>query len=70
MASKEQLRKIALYCDKYNGNNEEKLTLRNSYDELHESCTNCTHYTGKGFCDLDLIDKVLSSMSMELDFKS
>jgi len=70
MASKEQLRKIALYCDKYNGNNEEKLTLRNSYDELHESCTNCTHYTDKGFCDLDLIDKVLSSMSMELDFKS
>lgn len=70
MASKEQLRKIALYCDEYNGKNDEKLSLRSSYEELHENCTNCTHYTEKGFCELDLIGKVLSSMSMELDFKS
>jgi len=70
MASKEQLRKIALYCDEYDGKNDEKLTLRSSYEELYENCTNCTHYTEKKVCELDLIDKVLSSMSMEQDLKS
>lgn len=70
MASKEQLRKIALYCDEYNGKNEEKFTLRSSYEELYENCTNCSHYNEKGLCELDLIDKVLSSMSMEQQFKS
>lgn len=71
MASIEQLRKIALWCDKYNSEtNREELIMKNSSEERHESCTNCTHYTREGRCELDLIDKVLSSMSMELDFKS
>ncbi len=70
MASKEQLRKIAMYCDEYNCKNDDKLTLRNSSEDLHENCTNCTHFNEKGHCELDLIDKVLSSMSMEQQFKS
>lgn len=71
MASLEQLRKIALWCDKYNGETDkDSLSLKNSVEEKRESCTNCTHYTREGRCELDLIDKVLSSMSMELDFKS
>lgn len=70
MASKEQLRKIALYCDKYISNIDERQTLTSSYEEKYENCTNCEHYTKKGTCSLDLIDKVLTSMSMEQEFKS
>lgn len=60
MESKEQLRKIAIYCDEYDS----KIS-----NDKHESCTNCSHYHNLR-CDLDLIDKVLSSLSMDLDLKS
>lgn len=60
MESKEQLRKIAIYCDKYNSNISK---------DKHESCINCSHYYNLK-CELDLIDKVLSSLSMDLDLKS
>ena len=70
MASREQLRKIALYCDEYTTKSKDRLTLQNSSEKLHESCINCIHYNEKGLCDLDLVDKGLSSMSMEQDFKS
>lgn len=60
MASKEQLRKIAIYCDKYN-----PISSKSKI----ESCENCTHYTEEKICDIDLIDKVLSSLAMELDLK-
>ena len=69
MASKEQLRKIALYCDEYRSNRGDRQTLTSSYEDRYENCTNCKHYTNSK-CELDLIDKVLSSMSMEQDFKS
>ena len=35
----------------------------------YESCENCTHFTDEGKCDINLIDKVLSNMAMELDQK-
>lgn len=74
MASKEQLRKIAIYCDSYTPKEDENsLNLYsniNVYDKKFESCENCTHFTKEGKCDIDLIDKVLSSLSMELDLKS
>jgi hypothetical protein len=69
MASKEQLRKIAIYCDEYKSKNNDNQTLTSSYEDRYESCTNCKHYTNNK-CSLDLVDKVLSSMSMEVDFKS
>lgn len=71
MASKEQLRKIALYCDKYNP--VENNSIRSSasdYVKKYDNCINCSHYNNKGRCNLNLIDKVLSSMAMELDLKS
>jgi hypothetical protein len=70
MASKEQLRKIALYCDEYSSNRDNRQTLTSSFEERYENCTNCKHYTEKGTCDLNLIDKVLTSMSMDQEFKS
>lgn len=70
MASKEQLRKVALRCDEYNAKQDESSSLKSSYEELYETCTNCIHYNEHGHCELDLIDKTLSSMSMELDLKS
>lgn len=70
MASKEQLRKIALYCDKYNKVRGEDTGLKSSSHEEFDNCTRCSHYNKEGRCELDLIDKVLSSMAMELDFKS
>lgn len=70
MASAEQLRKIPLYCDKYSIESVDKNSLTNSIEDEHDSCLKCAHYNEKGLCNLGLIDKVLSSMSMELDFKS
>ena len=70
MASKEQLRKIAIYCDSYTPKEEDSLNISsNVYEEKYESCENCTHFTREGKCDINLIDKVLSSLSMELDLK-
>lgn len=69
MESLEQLRKIAIYCDEYRSNLGEKNNLRSSsQEESFESCTNCNNYS-RGKCELDLIDKVLSSLSMDLDLK-
>ncbi|MBC8589134.1 hypothetical protein [Paratissierella segnis] len=70
MASAEQLRKIPLYCDKYLVESIDEHNLTNSVSDKHDSCIKCAHYNEKGLCNLGLIDKVLSSMSMELDFKS
>lgn len=70
MASKEQLRKIAIYCDSYNPKDNDSLKSSSEiYEEKYESCENCSHFTREGKCDIDLIDKVLSSLAMELDLK-
>ncbi len=70
MACKEQLRKIAIYCDSYNPRDEDALNITSQvYEEKFESCENCSHFTKEGKCDLDLIDKVLSSLAMEEDLK-
>lgn len=69
MASRDQLRKIAIYCDKYNMKNDEDGSLKSGSLEKRESCINCSHYVGRR-CELDLIDKVLSAMSMDTDLKS
>lgn len=71
MASKEQLRKIAIYCDDYSPHGEDELkNISQAYDEKFESCENCRHFTKEGKCNIDLIDKVLSSLAMENDLKS
>ncbi len=71
MASKEQLRKIAIYCDSYRPAGDGGLkNISQDYDKKFESCENCTHYTRERKCELDLIDKVLSSLAMEQDLKS
>lgn len=71
MVSKEQLRKIAIYCDSYNPCEEKRLeNVSQDYDKKFESCENCTHFTKERKCELDLIDKVLSSLAMEQDLKS
>lgn len=71
MASKDQLHKIAIYCNKYNCKlHDEEISLKNFIEVEKESCTNCYHFTKDHTCDLDLIDKVLSSLSMENDLKS
>ncbi|NLY76555.1 MAG: hypothetical protein GX080_00520 [Tissierellia bacterium] len=69
MASKEQLRKIAIYCDSYAPVEENRLRLKSNAGKF-ESCENCKHFTKEGRCELDLIDKVLSSLAMENDLKS
>ncbi|MEW8972718.1 MAG: hypothetical protein AB2375_00870 [Tissierellaceae bacterium] len=71
MASKEQLRKIAIYCDEYNCKiHDDEISLKNIADVEYESCTNCTHFTQDHRCELNLIDTILSSMAMEQDLKS
>ncbi|WP_236914595.1 hypothetical protein [Clostridium sp. Cult2] len=71
MASKEQLRKIAIYCDSYSPRKDDSLNMTSQvYEEKFESCENCSHFTKEGKCDVDLIDKVLTSLSMEQDLKS
>ncbi|HHV47292.1 MAG TPA: hypothetical protein GXX53_10430 [Tissierellia bacterium] len=71
MASKEQLRKIAIYCDSYNPHEGNDLkNISQNFDKKYESCENCTHFTREGKCELNLIDKVLSSLAMEEDLKS
>jgi hypothetical protein len=69
MASKEQLRKIAIYCDSYTPREKNQLKSQTN-DSKFESCENCVHFTDTGKCDLDLIDKVLSSLAMENELKS
>jgi len=69
MASKEQLRKIAIYCDSYTPREKSGLKSQANNSKF-ESCENCIHFTEKGKCDLDLIDKVLSSLAMENELKS
>lgn len=71
MASKEQLQKIALYCDEYNCKiHDDEVSLSNITEVQNKSCTNCVNFTKNHNCQLDLIDKVLSSLAMELDLKS
>lgn len=70
MASLEQFRKIATHCTEYNKKTEDISSLKNNASLEYESCTNCTHFTTEKYCELDLIDKVLSSLSMEQDLKS
>lgn len=71
MASKEQLRKIALYCNEYDPFRDVGLTSSaRSYEDKYENCLNCKHYNSAGKCNLDLIDPVLSSMAMDLELKS
>lgn len=75
IASKEQLRKIALYCNEYDPSRSNLtsngLTLSaRAYEDKYESCVNCIHYNKEGKCNLNLIDPILSSMAMELDLKS
>ncbi|TJX14908.1 hypothetical protein E9840_04190 [Tissierella creatinini] len=69
MASRDQLRKIAVYCDKYNMKRDDEMSLKSGSLENRESCTNCTHYVSRR-CELNLIDKVLSAMSMDTNLKS
>jgi len=70
MASKEQLRKVAAYCDSYSPKAENTLNISsNIYEEKYESCENCSHFTRDGKCDIDLFDEVLSNLAMELDSK-
>ena len=70
MASKEQLRKVAIYCDSYSPKESDSLEISSAlYEEKYESCENCSHFTREGKCDIDLVDKVLSSLAMELDLK-
>ena len=45
MASKEQLRKIALYCDEYKSITNDEQRLTSSYEDKYENCTNCKHYS-------------------------
>lgn len=71
MASKDQYNKIAIYCSRYDCKiHDEEISLKNFTEIEKESCTNCSHFTRDHTCELDLIDKVLSSLSMELDLKS
>lgn len=67
IASIEQLRKVALYCDKYDPREKDD---SDSYEDKYKNCINCNHYTEEGKCSLNLIDKILTSMAMELDLKS
>lgn len=70
MANKEQLRKVAIYCDEYSPVDDATLkSIDTAYGEEVPSCENCTHFTMEGKCDIDLVDKVLSSLAMELDLK-
>lgn len=69
MASREQLRKIAIYCEKYHMKEEDRGSLQSGSLEKRESCLNCSHYIERR-CQLDLIDKVLSAMSMDTNLKS
>lgn len=71
MASKDQLRKVAIYCDEYNSKiHDEEVSLKNIAQAEYISCTNCSHFTRDGRCDLNLIDEILSSLAMEEDLKS
>lgn len=71
IASTEQLRKVALYCNEYDPWREAALTSSaRAYEDKYENCINCSHYTAENRCNLNLIDPILSSMAMELDLKS
>lgn len=69
MANKEQLRKIPIYCNEYRPIEDKSIKsgIESSQRET-QSCEICSHYKD-GKCDMDLVDKVLSSMAMELDLK-
>lgn len=69
MASREQFRKIAMYCDEYSSQGKNQMELKSGDVETRESCLNCRHFENHR-CELDLIDKVLSSLSMDTELKS
>ncbi|MBU5427736.1 hypothetical protein KQI41_15205 [Tissierella pigra] len=70
MASKEQLRKVALYCNEYDPSRNELIDSARTYEDKYENCVNCNHYNKEGRCTLNLIDPILSSMAMDLNLKS
>ncbi|MTI46765.1 hypothetical protein [Sporosalibacterium faouarense] len=66
--NKDQLMKVAKSCSQYNF--EEDSSLRSDVSimgETAKSCENCVHFTAEHKCDIDLIDKILTNMAMELD---
>lgn len=68
MQSREQLRKVAIYCDEYDPKTDGALKSISDYE--NPSCVHCIHFTRDNICDLDLIDPILSSLAMEEDLKS
>lgn len=70
MASKDQLRKVAIYCDEYTPIDDSSLKSEINTTDLNvKSCENCKHFTREGKCNINLVDKVLSNLAMELDSK-
>lgn len=69
--SKEQLKKVAQRCSRYNPKeNQELKSQTTSSKDSSESCIKCSHYNDEGKCNLDLIDPILSSLAMEQNLKS
>ncbi|MFA5523967.1 MAG: hypothetical protein WDA24_06395 [Tissierellales bacterium] len=70
MASKDQLRKVADKCSehKYTSNDERLISSINPSGYVVKSCENCIHFTENHKCDLDLTDKILVNMAMEMDY--
>lgn len=64
VANQEQLIKIAMNCSQYEPSDN---SFTSSTDIEEPSCEYCTHYTSDKRCNLDLIDRILSSMAMELE---
>ena len=65
MANQEKLITIANNCSKYEARDNSLTSYTNVDPE--PSCEYCTHYTSDKICNLDLIDKISSSMDMELE---
>ncbi|MCI6859469.1 MAG: hypothetical protein MR867_09290 [Eubacterium sp.] len=61
-SSKKTYQEVAEACSKYSPISEE-YAFRNSSCECNTpSCLNCTHFTKKEHCDLDLYDEIVKKL--------
>jgi len=70
MASKEQLKKVAYECSQHEFVEDASITSSiGTLGRIEKSCENCVHFTKDHKCDIDLTDKILTNMAMELEYK-
>jgi len=62
-ASMETYQKVAAACSEYRRNAKAYSPVNSAQESDIRSCYNCSHFTSKEYCDIDLYDKIVKGMA-------